>query len=187
MVNEKKIAQIITELLLAVGEDLNRDGLKDTPKRVARLYKELLAGYAMDPKAELNTTFEASHEELVLVKDIYFASLCEHHIIPFFGRAHVGYIPNENGKILGLSKIARMVSSYSHRLQVQERLTVQIADGLEEILDPKGVFVVLEAEHLCMSIRGVRKPGALTITSAVRGIFRENHATRAEVLNLLRG
>jgi GTP cyclohydrolase IA len=174
----------VRELLLAVGEDPDRDGLRDTPGRVARAYAELLAGMRQAPATVLTTTFDAGHEELVLVRDIELWSMCEHHLVPFTGVAHVGYIPNEDGRITGLSKLARLVDVFSRRPQVQERLTSQIADSLMEILQPQGAIVVLEAEHLCMTMRGVRKPGAKTLTSAIRGTMHQP-ATRAEAMALI--
>ena len=177
----------IRELLIAVGEDPDREGLRDTPARVARAYQESFAGIGVDPRSVLTTVFDEGHDEIVLVKDIEMFSLCEHHLVPFHGRAHVGYIPNKSGHITGLSKLARVVDICARRPQVQERLTAQIADALSDALKPRGVIVVVEAEHLCMSMRGVRKPGALTVTSAVRGIFRENPATRSEVMSLIIG
>jgi GTP cyclohydrolase I len=176
----------IRELLIAVGEDPDRDGLLDTPKRVAKSYVELLAGLDQDPADVLTAVFEVGHDELVLVKDIELWSMCEHHLVPFFGKAHVGYIPTEGGRVTGLSKLARLVDVYARRPQVQERLTTQIADSLVEHLDPRGVIVVIEAEHLCMAMRGVRKGGAKTVTSAVRGQLRDA-ATRAEAMGLIMG
>jgi GTP cyclohydrolase IA len=170
-----------------VGEDPDRDGLIDTPARVARMYAEQFAGLRQRPEDVLTTVFDSEHDEIVLVRDIELYSMCEHHLVPFFGKAHIGYIPNEKGKITGLSKLARLVDVYARRPQVQERMTSQVADALMRVLEPRGVFVVLEAEHLCMSMRGVRKPGAKTVTSAVRGIFRENARTRAEAMSLLFG
>ncbi len=176
----------VRELLLAVGEDPDRDGLRDTPGRVARAFAESFAGLDLRAEEVLTTTFEAGHDEMVLVKDIELYSMCEHHLVPFHGVAHVGYIPNEDGRIAGLSKLARLVDVYARRPQVQERLTVQVADAMERILAPRGVIVVLECEHLCMSMRGVRKPGARTVTSAVRGQL--HHApTRAEAMSLILG
>lgn len=175
----------VRELLIAIGEDPERDGLRDTPRRVAKAYSELLAGMDQDPREVLTATFDVGHEELILVKDIEVWSMCEHHLVPFVGMAHVGYIPTEGGHITGLSKIARLVDVYARRPHVQERLTTQIADALVDVLDPDGVFVVIEAEHLCMSMRGVRKPGALTVTSAVRGLFKANPATRAEAMSFI--
>lgn len=174
----------IRELLLAAGEDPDRDGLKDTPARVARMYAEVFAGLRQTPEEVLTTTFDLAHDELVLVKDIELWSHCEHHLVPFFGRAHVGYIPGTAGTITGLSKLARLVDVYAKRPQVQERLTTQIADALDRILQPRGIIVVIEAEHLCMAMRGVHKPGARTTTSAVRGQLREA-ATRAEAMSLI--
>lgn len=174
----------IRELLIAVGEDPDRDGLRDTPARVARSYEELLAGMGQDPQEILAATFDVGHDELVLVKDIELWSMCEHHLVPFTGLAHVGYIPGEGGHVTGLSKLARLVDCFGRRPQVQERLTTQIADALIESLKPRGVIVVIEAEHLCMAMRGVRKGGASTITSAVRGQLRDP-ATRAEAMGLI--
>jgi GTP cyclohydrolase IA len=172
----------VRELLLAIGEDPDRDGLRRTPSRVAWMYAEVLDGIGRDPCAHLTVTFEADHREMVMVRDIAFASLCEHHLVPFIGRAHVAYIPGMDGRITGISKLARLVEGYAHRLQVQERLTSQVADSLVEALEPQGVLVVVEAEHLCMSMRGVKKPGATTVTSAVRGIFEHDIAARAEAM-----
>jgi GTP cyclohydrolase I len=174
----------IRELLIAVGEDPTREGLVDTPDRVARMYHEVLGGLRQQPEDVLTTTFDIGHDEMVLVKDIEVYSMCEHHLVPFHGVAHVGYIPSEDGRITGLSKLARLVDVYARRPQVQERLTSQIADSLIEILEPQGVIVVIECEHLCMSMRGVRKPGARTVTSAVRGQLRDP-ATRAEAMSLI--
>ena len=176
----------VRELLIAVGEDPDRDGLRDTPARVARAYAEVFRGLTMSPDEVLTTTFDLGHDEMVLVKDIELYSTCEHHLVPFHGVAHIGYIPNSNGRITGLSKLARLVDVFAKRPQVQERLTTQIADALVRILEPRGAIVVLEAEHLCMSMRGVRKPGARTITSAVRGSLRDP-ATRAEAMALIVG
>ena len=170
---------------IAVGEDPDRHGLEDTPARVARAYKEMFAGLYTDPDTVLNTTFDEQHDELVLVKEIPLYSTCEHHLVAFHGVAHVGYIPGEDGRVTGLSKIARLVDLYAKRPQVQERLTAQIADALMRKLDPRGVIVVIEAEHLCMAMRGVRKPGAITTTSAVRGQFKTDAASRAEALDLI--
>ncbi|WP_169164457.1 GTP cyclohydrolase I FolE [Cellulomonas taurus] len=175
----------VRELLLAVGEDPDREGLRDTPARVARAYQEIFAGLRQDAGEVLSATFDIGHEEMVLVKDIEVYSTCEHHLVPFHGVAHVGYIPGENGKVTGLSKLARLVEVYARRPQVQERMTGQIADALVEHLQPRGVLVVVECEHLCMSMRGVRKPGSRTITSAVRGQMRDP-ATRAEAMSLIR-
>jgi GTP cyclohydrolase I len=174
----------VRELLIAMGEDPDRDGLQDTPARVARSFEELIAGIRMEPKDVLATTFELGHDEMVLVRDIELWSLCEHHLVPFTGVAHVGYIPHESGRITGLSKLARLVDVYARRPQVQERLTTQVADSLMEVLEPRGCIVVIEAEHLCMTMRGVRKQGAKTITSAIRGIM-HNAATRSEAMSLI--
>lgn len=180
----ERAASAVRELLLAAGEDPNRDGLRDTPDRVARMYSEIFAGMRQRPEDVLTTTFDIAHDELVLVKDIEMWSQCEHHLVPFFGRAHVGYIPADGGQITGLSKLARLVDVYAKRPQVQERLTTQIADALERVLKPRGTIVVIEAEHLCMSMRGIRKPGSRTITSAVRGQLRDA-ATRSEAMSLI--
>ena len=177
----------VRELLIAVGEDPDREGLADTPARVARAYEEVFSGLGTDPTEVLNTTFNEDHRELVLVKDIPFYSTCEHHLVPFFGHAHIGYIPGRSGKVTGLSKLARLVEGFARRPQVQERLTTSIADALMDRLDASAVIVVIEAEHLCMAMRGVRKPGANTVTSAVRGGFQNNAATRAEAMALIRG
>jgi len=174
----------IRELLIAIGEDPERDGLKDTPARVARAYREMFAGLWQDPEDVLTTTFELGHDELVLVKGIEVYSTCEHHLVPFHGVAHIGYIPSTEGRSTGLSKLARLVEVYARRPQVQERMTTQIADALVRILEPRGVLVVIECEHLCMSMRGIRKPGAKTVTSAVRGQLR-SPATRAEAMSLI--
>jgi len=170
-----------------VGEDPDRPGLQDTPARVARAYAETFAGLWQDPYEILATTFDENHDELVLVKDIAMYSTCEHHLVPFHGVAHVGYIPGADGRVTGLSKVARLVEVYARRPQVQERLTRQIADALNDVLKPQGVIVVIQAEHLCMAMRGIRKPGTTTVTSAVRGIFRENPATRSEAMSLVLG
>lgn len=169
-------------MLLAIGEDPDRDGLERTPARVADMYAEIFAGLTDDPGVHLGVTFAADHDEMVMVRDIDLVSMCEHHLAPFVGKAHVAYIPSDDGRITGLSKLARLVDGFARRPQVQERLTTQIADTLERVLKPRGVLVVIEAEHQCMSMRGVRKPGATTVTSAVRGLFRDNPATRAEAM-----
>jgi len=182
-----RIERAVREILLAIGEDPDRDGLINTPRRVARAYAESFAGLRQDAHEVVNVVFDADHDEMVLVKDIEVASTCEHHLVPFHGVAHVGYIPNDNGQITGLSKIARVVDVFARRPQVQERLTTQIADALEATLQPRGVIVVIECEHLCMSYRGVRKPGSKTITSAVRGGFRDSPSTRAEAMSLILG
>jgi GTP cyclohydrolase IA len=182
--DEKRAENAVRELLIAVGEDPDREGLRDTPARVARAYREIFAGLWQKPEDVLTTTFDLGHDEMVLVKDIEVMSSCEHHLVPFVGVAHVGYIPSSDGKITGLSKLARLVDVYARRPQVQERLTTQIAESLMKILEPRGVIVVLECEHMCMTMRGVRKAGAKTITSAVRGQLR-NSATRNEAMSLI--
>ncbi|MFJ7631097.1 GTP cyclohydrolase I FolE [Streptomyces sp. NPDC097595] len=182
--DEKRAEAAVRELLLAVGEDPDREGLKETPGRVARAYREILAGLRQEPEDVLTTTFDLGHDEMVLVKDIEIMSLCEHHLLPFHGVAHVGYIPAESGKITGLSKLARLVDVFARRPQVQERLTTQVADALMRILEARGAIVVVEAEHMCMSVRGIRKPGAKTTTSAVRGQLRDA-STRAEAMSLI--
>ncbi|ABP56735.1 GTP cyclohydrolase I FolE [Salinispora tropica] len=180
-----RLEKAVREILIAVGEDPDRDGLQQTPARVARAYAELLAGLRVDPAQVLTTTFEAGHDELVLVRDIDVMSLCEHHLLPFRGSAHIGYIPGANGRITGLSKLARLVEVFARRPQVQERLTVQVADLLMAQLQPRGVIVVLECEHMCMAMRGIQKSGACTITSAVRGSLQEDARTRAEAMALI--
>ncbi|MFE9649045.1 GTP cyclohydrolase I FolE [Streptomyces sp. NPDC006365] len=182
--DEKRAENAVRELLIAVGEDPDREGLRETPGRVARAYRELLAGLRQEPEDVLTTTFDLGHDEMVLVKDIEIVSLCEHHLLPFHGVAHVGYIPADTGKITGLSKLARLVEVFARRPQVQERLTTQIADSLMRILEARGAIVVIEAEHMCMSVRGIRKPGAKTTTSAVRGQLRDA-TTRAEAMSLI--
>lgn len=184
-IDQERIAAAVREILFAIGEDPDRDGLLDTPNRVARMYAEVCAGLHQEPSEHLATMFEADHDEMVMVRDIPMYSLCEHHLIPFIGKAHVAYIPNRSGNVIGLSKVARLVDGYAKRPQVQERLTRQVADALEEHLQPRGVLVVMEAEHLCMSMRGVRKAGSSTVTSSVTGIFRANVATRAEAMRFL--
>jgi GTP cyclohydrolase IA len=181
-----RVERAVREILEAIGEDPDRDGLVDTPARVAKMYKEIFAGLGEDPGEHLKVTFEADHDEIVMVKDITVYSVCEHHLVPWFGKAHVAYIPNSDGRITGLSKLARLVDGYARRPQVQERLTTQVADTLNTMLDPRGVLVVVEAEHLCMSMRGIRKPGATTVTSAVRGVFRSSAAARAEAMGFIR-
>ncbi|MBX6383008.1 MAG: GTP cyclohydrolase I FolE [Microbispora sp.] len=180
-----RIEKAVREILYAIGEDPDRDGLRETPARVARAFAEQFAGLGQRPEDALTTMFDADHDEMVLVKDIEVMSTCEHHLLPFHGVAHIGYTPNEKGRITGLSKLARLVDVYARRPQVQERMTSQIADGLMQVLEPRGVIVVIEAEHMCMTMRGVRKPGAKTITSAVRGDFRTSEATRAEAMSLI--
>jgi GTP cyclohydrolase IA len=179
-----KVERGVRLLLEGIGEDLGRDGLRDTPARVARMYEEITSGLRGDP-ADVLTVFEDGHDEMIMVRDIPMQSLCEHHLLPFVGKAHVAYIPNEQGRITGLSKLARLVDGMARRPQVQERLTTQIADAIMKRLEPRGAMVVIEAEHLCMTMRGVRKPGAVTVTSAVRGQFRDVMSTRMEAMNLL--
>jgi GTP cyclohydrolase I len=180
-----RIEKAVREILIAIGENPDRDGLVRTPRRVAEMYAEICSGLQDDPARHLVTTFEAHHDEMVMVRDIPLYSICEHHLVAFHGRAHLAYIPGDDGRITGLSKLARLVDGFAKRPQVQERLTTQIADALVDALQPRGAFVLIEAEHLCMSMRGVRKPGTLTITSAVRGLFKDSQATRAEVMALL--
>ncbi len=184
-VDHAKIEEAITMILEAIGENPSREGLIDTPKRVARMYEEVFQGLSQDPKEHFKTVFGEDHEELVLVKDIPFYSMCEHHLVPFFGKAHIGYIP-KGGKVTGLSKLARAVEAVTKRPQLQERITSTIADAIVETLTPRGVIVVVEAEHMCMTMRGVKKPGSKTVTSAVRGAFERNDAARAEVLSLIK-
>jgi GTP cyclohydrolase IA len=184
-VDKPRIEAAMREILAAIGEDPDRDGLQETPARVARMYEEIFAGLREMPDHHLQVTFDASHDEMVMVRDIALVSTCEHHLVPFMGKAHVAYIPNDDGRITGLSKLARLVDAYAKRPQVQERLTTQIADEIERTLQPRGVLVVIEAEHLCMSMRGVRKPGSSTVTSAVRGLFRESVATRTEAMRFI--
>jgi GTP cyclohydrolase IA len=181
-----RIEHAVREILLAIGEDPDRSGLVETPQRVAKAYAEVFSGLHQDPADVLSTTFDIAHEEMVLVKDIPFYSTCEHHLVPFHGSAHVGYIPSLDGRVTGLSKLARLVDVYAKRPQVQERLTTQIVDALVKYLKPRGAIVVVECEHMCMSMRGVRKPGAKTVTSAVRGLLHEP-ATRAEAMSLILG
>jgi GTP cyclohydrolase IA len=182
-----RIEKAVREILIGIGEDPERDGLQGTPARVARAYAEQFAGLRQSPEDVLTTVFDADHDEMVLVKDIEVYSTCEHHLTPFHGVAHVGYTPNTKGQITGLSKLARLVDLYARRPQVQERMTSQIADAVMHVLEPRGVIVVIEAEHLCMTMRGVRKPGAKTVTSAVRGDFRDHAETRAEAMSLILG
>ena len=181
------VAAAVREILIAIGEDPDRDGLLDTPARVARMYAETCSGLHDDPTRHLKVTFEAEHDEMILVRDIPFYSMCEHHLVPFFGHAHVAYIPSDSGRITGLSKLARLVDGFAKRPQVQERLTSQIANSMEAVLEPRGIVVVIEAEHLCMGMRGVRKPGSKTVTSAVRGLFRTDAAARAEAMSFIQG
>ena len=184
--DKKKIENAVKEILKALGEDLKRKDIKDTPKRVAEMYAEIFSGIDKDPRKELEVILDQKHDEIILLKNIPLYSVCEHHLIPFIGRAHIAYIPKD-GRVTGLSKLARVVDILAKRPQVQERLTTQIADIIMEKLKPQGCMVVIEAEHLCMSMRGVRKPGTLTVTSVVRGVFKENEKTRAETLALIKG
>jgi len=185
-VDKAKIERAVRMILEAVGENPDREGLQETPRRVADFYEEVFDGLHRDPAERLSAIFNEDHEEMVIVRDISFQSMCEHHLLPFYGKAHVAYIPRA-GRVVGLSKLARVVEDFSRRPQLQERLTTQIADLLMEKLDPHGVLVVVEAEHMCMTMRGVRKPGSTTVTSAVRGVFQTDNATRAEAMALIRG
>lgn len=184
-IDHQKIEQAVRMILEAIGEDPDREGLRETPKRVARMYEEVFQGLFQDPEAYFSTVFSEDHEELVLVKDIPFYSMCEHHLVPFYGKAHVAYIPR-GGRVVGLSKLARAVETVARRPQLQERITATVADTIMKKLDPHGVVVVIEAEHMCMTMRGVKKPGAVTVTSAVRGVFETDSAARAEVFALIR-
>jgi GTP cyclohydrolase IA len=184
--DDEKIRRGVRMILEGIGEDPDREGIVDTPRRVADMYHEVFAGLDMDPVAVVTVIKGAGHDEMIMVKDIPLDAMCEHHLVPFTGKAHVAYIPNEDGRITGLSKIARLVDVLSRRPQVQERLTTEIADALDRALEPKGVFVVIEAEHLCMTMRGVKKPGSITVTSAVRGRFRSDARTRSEAMSLIR-
>ena len=185
-IDRGRVERAVRELLLAIGEDPDRDGLVRTPARVADMFTEIFCGLDEDPATHLTVRFDADHDEMVMVREIPLYSTCEHHLVPFIGKAHVAYIPGDDGRITGLSKLARLVDGFARRPQVQERLTTQVADTIDEVLSPKGVLVVIEAEHLCMSMRGVRKPGSLTVTSAVRGLFKTNAATRAEAMGFIR-
>ena len=185
MVDHERVRALVRELLEAIGEDPEREGLRETPRRVADMYVELFEGLEVDPGEHLRVTFEAGHDEMVMVRDIPFTSLCEHHLVPFMGLAHVAYLPGSNGRITGLSKMARLVEGYARRLQVQERLTTDIVEAMERELHPQGSIVVVEAEHFCMSMRGVKKSGSTTVTSAVRGVFRDDAAYRAEALQYI--
>ena len=185
MINKKRIEKAVKEILLAIGKDITREGIQKTPKRVAEMYAELFSGLHEDPASHLNVFKQKQHEEMIIVKDIPFYSFCEHHLVPFIGKAHVVYIP-KNGRVTGLSKLVRVIEGYAKRPQVQENLTSQVADSLMDKLKPQGVLVIIEAEHLCMSMRGVKKPGSTTVTSAVRGIFRNNATTRYEALALIK-
>jgi len=184
-IDKARIERAVAEILDAIGEDPDRDGLVETPRRVAEMYEEIFDGVGRAAEEQLDVLFDAGHDEMIMVRDIPLYGICEHHILPFVGTAHVAYIPNEKGQITGLSKIARLVDLLSKRPQVQERLTTQIADAIESALDPRGVLVVIEAEHLCMSMRGIRKPGSTTVTSAVRGQFRKSEATRSEAMGFI--
>ncbi len=185
MVDRARVQSLVRELLDAIGEDATRDGLVDTPRRVADMYVELFEGFEGDPGEHLRVSFEAGHDEMVMVRDIPFTSLCEHHLVPFVGLAHVAYLPGPEGRITGLSKMARLVEGFARRLQVQERMTTQIVEAMERELQPRGSIVVIEAEHFCMSMRGVKKAGATTVTSAVRGVFRDDASYRAEALQYI--
>jgi GTP cyclohydrolase I len=182
----QQIEEGVRLILEGIGEDPGRDGLKETPRRVAEMYREVFSGLHQDPDAVVDAVFDVGHDEIIMVRDIDLESLCEHHLLPFAGKAHVAYIPGKDGRITGLSKLARLVDVLAKRPQVQERLTTQVADVLERTLNPRGVFVVIEAEHLCMSMRGVKKPGSVTVTSAVRGVFRSDPRTRGEAMSLIR-
>jgi GTP cyclohydrolase I len=187
VVDKPKIEDAVISIIKAIGEDPKREGLRDTPQRIADMYTELFSGLDMDAKAELTVGFEVGHREMVILRDIPFYSMCEHHLLPFYGVAHVGYIPNKEGKVVGVSKLARVVEIFANRLQLQEKMTSQIADAICEALQPDGVAVVVQAEHLCMTMRGIKKPGSNVITSATRGLFRSRAATRAEFLSLVQG
>ncbi len=187
MVDQAKIEAVALSLIEAIGDDPRREGLEGTPRRIADMYAELFSGLDMDAKAELTVDFEVGHHEMVILRDIPFYSMCEHHLLPFYGVAHVGYIPNKEGRVVGLSKLARVVDIFAKRLQLQERMTTQIADTIVEALQPDGVAVVIQAEHLCMTMRGIKKSGSNVITSATRGIFRSRAATRAEFMTLVQG
>jgi GTP cyclohydrolase IA len=187
MINEKKIQAAVRNLIEAIGENPEREGLKETPRRVAEMYSELFAGIGQDPKDELKVGFEESHREMVIVRDIPFHSMCEHHLLPFYGTAHVGYIPNKQGRVVGASKLAKVVEIVAKRPQIQERMTSTIADAIMEAIKPDGVAVVVQAEHLCMIMRGIKKPGSALVTSALRGSFRTRNATRNEFFSLLQG
>ena len=187
MINEAEIKDAITAIIKAIGDDPGREGLSGTPQRVADMYAELFSGLTMDPKQDLSVGFEEGHREMVILRDIPFYSMCEHHLLPFYGVVHVGYLPNETGRVVGGSKLARVVEIFAKRPQLQERMTSQIADAIVEALQPDGVAVVVQAEHLCMTMRGIKKPGSNVLTSATRGLFRSRAATRAEFLSLVQG
>jgi len=184
-IDQNAIAEAVAKIIVAIGEDPQRDGLLDTPRRVAEMYQELFSGLHQDPRDELKVGYELGHRELVLLKDINFYSMCEHHMLPFFGVVHIGYIPNEDGRVVGISKLARVVECISRRPQIQERMATQIADAINDALKPSGVAVVVQAEHLCMVMRGIKKPDSSVITSALRGIFRKQAAARAEFFSLI--
>ena len=185
VVDKKKITEGVRMILKGIGEDIEREGLIGTPERVADMYEEIFSGIGIDPAGELGPMFDESHDEIILVKDIPFYSICEHHLVPFVGKAHIAYVPDKSGKIIGISKLTRVLEVVAKRPQIQERMTTIIANTIMEKIEPRGVIVIIDAEHLCMSMRGVKKPNTLTVTSAVRGLFRENPATRAEVLSLI--
>jgi GTP cyclohydrolase I len=187
MIDEARLKRAVQEIIEAIGEDPGREGLRGTPQRVAEMYAELFSGLNKDPKEDLEVGFELGHREMVVLKDVPFYSMCEHHLLPFFGFAHVGYIPNNEGRIVGISKLARVVETIARRPQVQERMTTEIADAIDAGIHPAGVAVVLQAEHLCMTMRGIKKPGSNVITSAIRGTFRSKAASRAEFLSLVQG
>lgn len=187
MFDEAKIRKAISDIIEAIGEDPKREGLLDTPERVAEMYAELFGGMKQDPREELKVGFELGHREMVVLRDIPFYSMCEHHLLPFYGVAHIGYIPNHEGRIVGISKLARVVEVISRRPQLQERMTTEIADTIMEALNPEGVAVVIQAEHLCMIMRGIKKPGANVVTSAIRGIFSRKAASRAEFFSIIQG
>jgi GTP cyclohydrolase I len=187
MIDQEKIREAVISILEAIGEDPNREGMKETPRRVAEMYAEVFSGIDQDPKEELKVGFEESHREMVIVRDIPFHSMCEHHLLPFYGAAHVGYIPNENGRVVGASKLARVVEIVAKRPQLQERMTSNIADAIMDAINPEGVAVVIQAEHLCMIMRGIKKPGSELVTSALRGAFRSRTDTRNEFFCLLQG
>ena len=187
MFDEAKIKAAVVSIIEAIGEDPTREGLAGTPKRVAEMYAELFMGLGKDPKEELTVGFEIGHREMVVLRDIPFYSMCEHHLLPFYGVAHVGYIPNQEGRIVGISKLARVVDIIARRPQIQERMTTQIADAIDEAIRPEGVAVVIQAEHLCMIMRGIKKPGSNVITSAIRGLFRRRADSRAEFFSLIQG
>ena len=187
MIDQAKIRAAVTAIIEAIGEDLEREGLRDTPRRVAEMYAELFTGRDMNPGEELTVGFEEGHREMVILRDIPFYSMCEHHLLPFYGLAHIGYVPNENGRVVGASKLARVVEIIAKRTQIQERMTTEIADAIVDGINPDGVAVVVHAEHLCMIMRGIKKPGSTVITSAIRGTFRTKAETRTEFFSLLQG